>query len=489
MVTGVLIAIAFALLLARLFCRNPENYPPGPFPWPIVGNLYLLRDLSRKLKAQHFALLKLSQQYDSPVISLRLGGNNVIAVSGLEGIHEVLNGEEFDGRPWNEFIKLRNMGLKKGITMADGPEWKEIRAWVVKSLKNSGFGRPEMSDMIKSELAQTLETLKKGGVFRLKPIVGAAVINVLWTFVAGKEISNTINRFQNLMERRAAIFDMSGGILSSFPWIRYVAPEWSGYNILVTMNNELKNVIVETIEDHKRNYVAGSEADLIDMFLTEIYARNGDSTVYTEEQLILILVDLFIASLHTSTLTLDFLFLNMAMNLDQQRRLHQELDNVLEKESLPELSDRPKLPYIEAVLAESQRISLVVPIIGPRRVLKDTKLLGYSIPKDTSVLINIFSIHMDPTLFPEPEVFKPERFLKNGAYQPDDNIMPFGKGKRRCPGEALARAALFLIFAGIMQRFEIRPVPGKEPLTREIIPGITLSPKPYEVLLVPRHTS
>lgn len=87
------------------------------------------------------------------------------------------------------------------------------------------------------------------------------------------------------------------------------------------------------------------------------------------------------------------------------------------------------MPYTEAVLAESQRIWLVTPIIGPRRVLRDTTLGGYTISKDTTVLLNAFSNNMDPTLYSNPTLFEPERFIKDKLYQPDKNLILFGKGQ------------------------------------------------------------
>lgn len=80
----------------------------------MIGNLSLLRKLSRKFGGQHLAFLELSRQYGSDVVALRIGTSNVIAVSGLEGIQEVLHNEAYDGRPWNEFTKLRNFGTKNG---------------------------------------------------------------------------------------------------------------------------------------------------------------------------------------------------------------------------------------------------------------------------------------------------------------------------------------------------------------------------------------
>lgn len=87
-----------------------------------------------------------------------------------------------------------------------------------------------------------------------------------------------------------------------------------------------------------------------------------------------------------------------------------------------------RLSYTEAVLEESQRLCLVTPIIGPRRVLHDTNLLGYTISKETTVLVNLWSIHMNPDHYPDPESFKPERFFKNGVYVPDPTLVLFGEG-------------------------------------------------------------
>lgn len=84
---------------------------------------------------------------------------------------------------------------------------------------------------------------------------------------------------------------------------------------------------------------------------------------------------------------------------------------------------------MEAVIAESQRLRLVVPIIGPRRALKKTNLNGYKIPENSCILMNIYSIHMDPEIFQNPQLFKPERFLVNNIYTPNKKLIFFGGGK------------------------------------------------------------
>lgn len=491
MLATVLLTIIVILLIIVL-AKSPEwkrkNLPPGPFSWPFIGNQSLLRKLTRELGGQHLAFWELNRRYGSDVIMLRLGISNIIVVSGNKTIQKLLNSEDFDGRPWSEFIKLRNMGMRKGITMNDGPEWKEVRSWAVRTLRTVGFGKREMSELIKDELVLILENLKDGGVREMRPMINSAVINVLWSLATGKRLCEgpRLRYVIELLERRTRAFDMAGGILSTFPWIRFIAPESSGYNLLTSINKEIKKLLMEVISEHKKKYVHGSESDLIDMFFREMYDDKESKPIFTDDQLMMILLDLFIAGTSTTTTNLDFLLLHMAVYQDIQRKVKEEIAANIGLEKLPEIEDKIKLPYTEAFMTEVQRTCGVTPIIGPRRTFQDVTFENYSIPKNAPILINIHSVHMDPDIFPNPHEFKPERFLKNGIYQPDENMLVFGKGRRRCPGEVLARTALFLLFVGIMQKNTLLPVPDRGPVTIEWVPGLTITPKPYEVLVVPQ---
>ncbi|XP_072752926.1 probable cytochrome P450 305a1 [Anoplolepis gracilipes] len=486
-----LIAVIFIILLITMVLRQRSNYPPGPFPWPFVGNTYYFKKLSKKLGGQHFAFLELSKRYNSNIIGLRLNASYTIVVSDSKLIQEILSKREYDGRPWNEFIKLRNMGMKKGITMNDGPDWKELRSWSIRCLKKMVFDKREtVENLFWNELALIQERLKDGGVRHMQTVIAPTVINVLWALVTGKKLSEDQSRLENfihLMSRRSQIFDLAGGILSGFPWLRFVIPEISGYKLLVTLNNELKNLLMETVNEHKQRYVEKKEEDFIDAFLHEMFTRKDNTSVFSDENLIVTLLDLFIAGIRTTTATLDVLFLQVANHQDVQRKLHEEIDAVIGPNRLPNLEDRVKMPFTEAVLSESQRMWLVTPVIGPRRVLDDTTLGGYTIPKNAIILMNVFYNNMNPELFPDPTSFKPERHLdKNGAYRKNENIILFGKGKRRCPGEALAKSAMFLLFIGIMQKYYLRPLAGEKSIEVKFTSGLLHTLKPYKMLIVPR---
>nr|XP_003702175.1 PREDICTED: probable cytochrome P450 305a1 [Megachile rotundata] len=483
----VTIILSIVILILIAVGHKIKKQPPGPFPWPFIGNVLLLTSLSRKLGAQHLAFLELSKRYNSNLINYYIGSKRILVVSGNKYIQTVLNTPEFNGRPWDLFIQVRNFGKKTGVTMNDGDDWKELRSWTERSMRYIGFGRTEMFEIIKNELTTILTKLQQGGAQRLKPLINPVGINVIWTLATGKPFAEgqKLQYFTDLMERRSRAFEMSGSVLSAFPWLRYVAPEISGYNVIRMLNNELKDFVTETIAEHKKRCTENKE-DLIDMFLNKIENDSEPTSLFTEEQLTMILVDLFLAGCTTISTSLDFVFINMVLHQDIQRKVQQEIDSMIPKDRLPDLSDRPKLPYTEAVIKETQRMWPIFPIIGPRRVLADTKLGDYYIEKDSTVIINIYSANMDPDSFPDPHSFIPERFIENGVRKSDADFVTFGKGKRRCPGQAIATAAMFLLFTGILQRYSILPVPGKEPTSIEISSGLAITPKPYEILAVPR---
>lgn len=116
-----------------------------------------------------------------------------------------------------------------------------------------------------------------------------------------------------------------------------------------------------------------------------------------------------------------------------------------------------------------------------------TTLGGYDIPKNTTILIGLHSVHMDKVYWNDPEIFRPERFLdEHQKVINTERLFIFGSGHRRCPGDNLARAALFTFFVGIMQKYRIElPVDGEMPTTNTV-PGLLLSPKPYKVLFIKR---
>lgn len=118
---------------------------------------------------------------------------------------------------------------------------------------------------------------------------------------------------------------------------------------------------------------------------------------------------------------------------------------------------------------------------------RDTVLSGYDIPKDAIVIANLYLAHIDPKYWPNPEMFKPERFLDvNGQLIRKDGLVPFGDGPRLCIGEPLARMELFLIFTNLIQKFKFAKVSSvTSDLSKDGTQALTLTPLPYDVIVTP----
>lgn len=195
-------------------------------------------------------------------------------------------------------------------------------------------------------------------------------------------------------------------------------------------------------------------------------------------------------------------------------KIQGELDAVIGRKRSPKLEDRNHLPYVEAVLSEIQRISNVAPLGIAHRTTETVQFQEYTIPKDTVMIVSLYSLNMDKNYWLDPEVFRPERFLNdNGEYIPHaEQFIPFGSGngilrnsiyerqlinyfcfncqsaigKRRCMGENLAKASLFLYFATFMHAFDMIIPHGVSMPNTQPNDGITLQPKPFQLQLKSR---
>ena len=171
----------------------------------------------------------------------------------------------------------------------------------------------------------------------------------------------------------------------------------------------------------------------------------------------------------------------MALNQKVQEKCQKEINDFIgEKE--PTIEDMTNLKYVMATLMEIQRYSKVAPASLPHYLLQDTSLNQYKFKEGTIFFCNLTKFLSDPKLFPEPDVFRPERFIdKDGNIIKNDHFVPFGVGKRICMGESLAKNELFIFFVRILQRMNIGVVKGQIPNPKNYVSGITTIPLPYMV--------
>uniref|UniRef100_A0A914Y2B0 Cytochrome P450 n=1 Tax=Panagrolaimus superbus TaxID=310955 RepID=A0A914Y2B0_9BILA len=162
-----------------------------------------------------------------------------------------------------------------------------------------------------------------------------------------------------------------------------------------------------------------------------------------------------------------------------QEKIHKEFDEVIGSDRMITLDDKNNLHYLNAVVAETQRYCNLVPVNVFHRVTKDTEIHGFQIPTDTIITHQVSSVLMDERYFPEPQKFKPERFLdKNGKFFQPSELMPFGIGKRACLGEGLARLELYLFAANMTNHFKLNYPSDIRDFGKRVIGG-TVVPAPF----------
>ncbi|XP_070508546.1 probable cytochrome P450 305a1 [Chironomus tepperi] len=489
-IATILILTVLLMVVLNKF-RRPNNYPPGP-TWlvPFVGNSPYLRKLSRKLGGQHKAFEFLSKELKSPVFSLKLGTENVVVGMTHSIAKEIYSREEFDARPDNFFIRLRTMGTRLGITCTEGKYWTEQRSFVLRQLRNIGYGKTLMHEKIAEELKEVLDIIKNTNGQPIWPggsnIISTSVVNILWTFTTGTKIKRNDKRlakFFELLQKRSKAFDVSGGYLSQMPWLRFIAPEATGYNLINDLNSKFYAFFMEFVDEHLRTYSDDkSNNDLIYAFLKEMKEREGqtDST-FTIKQLIMVILDIFIGGSQTTSTAIDLTLMTMIIYPDIQRKCHEELENVVGTDGvLPSFADRHRTPYIDAVINEVHRFYSLLVVGGPRRALKDCHLQDYFIPKGTTVFIGLGDAQHDEAVWDDPHTFNPERFFNEKMHK---QFFPFGAGRRKCLGDQLAKECIYKFFTGILDKFTLHKSDKEEDApSMDLLPGIILSPKPYKIV-------
>lgn len=169
--------------------------------------------------------------------------------------------------------------------------------------------------------------------------------------------------------------------------------------------------------------------------------------------------ELFTAGADTSTSTIEWAMAELIKNPESMEKVVEELDKegiVLNQDSVKE-SNLVKLPYLQACVKETLRLHPPAPLLLPHRASETCQVMNHRIPKDAQVLVNVWAIGRDPSVWDEPLKFKPERFLNSSAMDfkgNDFELLPFGAGRRICPGLSMAARHVPLVLASLIHCFD-----------------------------------
>ncbi|XP_060694495.1 vitamin D 25-hydroxylase [Hemiscyllium ocellatum] len=477
---GTLLFFLLSLLLVRqlLKQRRPRGFPPGPTALPLIGNLLSL------INEPH-VLLKKQSEIHGQIYSLDLGGISTIIVNGYDAIKECLvrQSDIFADRPSLPlFKKLTNMG---GLLNSKyGRGWTDHRKIAVNCFRCFGPGQKDFESKISEECMFFLDAIDtyKGKPFDAKWLVTNAVSNITNLIIFGERFTYDDKEYQHMIEIFSENIELAASVwaflYNAFPWIGILP--FGKHKRLFKNAAEVYDFLQKIIQRFSQNRTSQKPRHLIDSYLDELENNMNDSgSSLSTENLIFTVGELIIAGTETTTNALRWAILYMALYPNIQEKVHQEIDSIMGKNQIPSLEHKPQMPYTEAVLHEILRFCNIAPLGIFRATAKNTIVRGYSIPKGTTVITNLYSVHFDEKYWSTPHVFCPERFLdSNKQFVKKEAFVPFSIGRRNCLGEKLARMELFLFFTMLLQRFHLHFPPGTIPNLKPKM-GMTLQPYPY----------
>ncbi|CAN9499484.1 unnamed protein product [Ophioblennius macclurei] len=482
--TVVLFFLVFLLLWCIFSTGRPENFPPGPRPLPILGNL-----LELNLENPIADLERLAKRYGN-IYSIFMGPRPAVILNGLEATKEALvnKAQIFSGRPQDQMVN-RAVQIREnapGILLADyNQSWKEQRRFGLMTLRNFGLGKQSMEQRILGELQFVTSILEQSVDKTIDPqlLFHNAASNVMCQVLFAKRYSyddGFMKFFVKYFHDTSKLINGFWGMIYDFvPIVRKLPlPFQQAFKLFKVAHN----MYAEKVQESKKTRIPGEPKHLIDCYLDEVDKREDEVSSFNEAQLGAILLDFHYAGTDTTANTTLFVFLYLMNYPEIQERCQQEIDDVLQGKDQVSFDDRHQMPYVQAVLHEIQRMANTAPLSMAHHTVKDTELMGFSIPKGTIVICNLSSVLCEEGRWKFPHEFNPENFLNDqGEFIKPEAFIPFSMGPRMCIGENLARMELFLITVSLLRKFKfVWPEDAGEPDFTPIY-GVTQTPKPFRM--------
>ncbi|XP_038044902.1 cytochrome P450 2U1-like [Patiria miniata] len=469
--------------------RRPRNLPPGPTGLPFIGYLPKLA-----LQGDEYKSLALLANTYGDVFSFNLGGQLVVVLNSYEAIKKALAHPNTSDRPPTPFyIKATPDKDALGVASASGQSWTEQRKFSLKVLRGLGVGKSSFQDAIAGEAGYLIGEMKNLNQKPLNPttLVGNAVSNVICSVTLGKRFEYSDGKFQELLRMINRNFELVGGgsMYQYVPFVQYLTfiPTFTEVQSNV---HKIVGFLKENVDEHRQNLDPDNPRDFMDVFLGEIQSneRNNIKSHISPSNMLLTVFEIFVGGTETTSSTLCWALLYMLAHPEVQSKVQREIDEVVGRNRLPRIADKPELSYTEATIMEVQRIASVGALGVPHMFSQDTSIFGYDMPRNTILISNLWAVSRDPNLWPEPEKFRPERFLDgDGKVRLPEEHLPFSTGRRVCLGEQLAKMELFIFFSFLLHQFTFKKPEDAPPISLKAVNGFTLTPTPFEICAVLRE--
>nr|ABW86890.1 menthofuran synthase [Mentha arvensis] len=482
----ILLVVLFHKRSSSLLPSRKRRLPPSPSRLPVIGHLHLIGSLA------HRSFHSLSKRYGE-VMLLHFGSAPVLVASSAAAAREIMKNQDmiFASRP-RLSISDRLLYSGKDVAFAAyGEHWRHARSMCVLQLLSAK--RVQSFRRIREEeTSAMIEKIRRSqpSVVNLSEMFMALTNGVVHRAALGRkdgggDDSNlTLNKFIELLGR----FNVGDYV----PWLAWIN-RINGVDAEVEkVFRKLDGFIEGILREYRMKNDTHASTNFVDTLLQ--FQRESKDTNPVEDDVIKALIlDMFAAGIDTTSAVLEWTMAELIRNPRTLKTLQNEVREVSRNKGGITEDDVDKMPYLKAVSMEILRLHPPFPSLLPRELTQDANMLGYDVPRGTLVLVNNWAISRDPSLWENPEEFRPERFLETSIDYKGMHfeMLPFGSGRRGCPGITFAMSVYELALSKLVNEFDLRLGNGDraEDLDMTEAPGIVVHKKsPLLVLATPRQS-
>ncbi|KAI0791751.1 cytochrome P450 [Abortiporus biennis] len=492
-----LVSVVFFLRYVKRKRDNPNGLPlpPGPTPLPLIGNL-----LDFPQERPWLTYDAMSQKYGE-IFYLNVLGTPIVVLNSLKTVQDLMEKRSAtysDRINMPMLVDLMGCGFVIPI-MKYGEFWRRHRKVLhtyFSPAASETFLPRQLHDskvlikLIKDEPEKTVEHMR----FTLN----STTMNVSYGLDMKSSQDPILKDLDTFLEgfRRGAIY--GSFLVDTIPLLKYI-PTWfpgaAFQRYAAKLNALAHQVRDDTFNNVRKAMEDGSAKQCIASdLINNLPPPSDDTREYEEEVAKNVSIVALGAGGDTTGSYLHSFILAMLTFPTVQKKAQEELERVVGRNRLPDFNDKPSLPFVDALVKEVMRWQPVTPLAAPHATTASDEYMGYYIPNGALIIGNAWSILHDPVEYPNPEEFKPERFLtKDGKINPeirDPEVAAFGWGRRICPGKTMALNNMFSILAHILHVFDILPPldgDGK-PIVEEckMTTGLFSHPEPFSYRIKPR---
>ncbi|KAF8652251.1 hypothetical protein HU200_062887 [Digitaria exilis] len=491
------------LLHLHVASRNRKHQkkplPPSPPALPVIGHLLLVGDLP------HVSLRDLAAKHDrgGGLMLLRLGAVQNLIVSSPHAAQAVLRTHDhvFASRPASTLVDRLVYGSSSVGFAPYGEHWRQVRKLVTThllSVRKVNIFHIARQEEVRLVIAKLRETTAVGAEVDISEIVNAFANDIVCRAVCGKFFrAEGRNKLFRELNHITTVLIAGFNVEEYFPGLSKFLGVFTRFtsNKANQTHKRWDRLLEEIISDHERRrssehgHGAGGEFEQEE---TRVRYHKRSYQGHLDD----FFQDMFEAGTATSTLVLEFAMVELMRNPRLMAKLQAEVRNMTPKgQEMVKEENLPSMIYLRAVVKETLRLHPPAPLLVPHKSMADCDIGGYTIPSGTRVIINTWAICRDPKSWENADEFMPERFMNDGSAVDIDlkgndfQFIPFGAGRRMCPGINFGLATINIMLANLMYCFDwtlpAGMVDGDIDMTEVF--GLTVHRK-EKLILVPKTT-